>query len=174
MSPNYSQLIFFRNMFNIFLSHILEFRYMWIRLIPFFALDAKTLVLKMVNSPPSPPTAFSPQFAAASAVPPARMSLSWCLNSEGTNNIEKYPLYRQSPAAVFRWRSLVAMDIFLDGELNTHRDDWPLTYFGVLTWPWTPATQGKTGNIYSCTRNPNKFTKKKKVTFAVRPEKKRR
>ena len=85
--------------------------------------DAKTLILKMVNSPPSPPTASSPQFAAASAIPPARMSLSRCLNSDGTINIEKYWLYRQYAAAVFRWRSLVAMDSLLDGELNTHRDD---------------------------------------------------
>ncbi len=50
--------------------------------------DAKTIVLKM-NSPPSPPATSSPQFVAASAVPPARMSLSGCLSSDGTNNIEK-------------------------------------------------------------------------------------
>jgi len=51
------------------------------------------------------------------------MSLSQCLNSDGTINIEKYRLYRQSAAAVFRWRSLVAIDSLLDGELNTHHDD---------------------------------------------------
>ncbi len=50
--------------------------------------DAKTIVLKM-NSPPSPPTISSPQFVAASAVPPARMSLSGCLSGDGTINIEK-------------------------------------------------------------------------------------
>ncbi len=55
--------------------------------------DAKTLVVKMVKSPPSPPAASSPQFNAASAVPPARMSLSRCLSSDGTINIEKYRLY---------------------------------------------------------------------------------
>ena len=84
--------------------------------------DAKTLVLKM-NSPPSPPATSSPQFVAASAVPPARMSLSGCLSSDGTINIEKYRLYRQSAAAVFQWRSSVAMDSILDGESNTHRVD---------------------------------------------------
>ncbi len=73
----------------------------------------------MVNSPPSPPTASSPQFA----TPPARMSLSRCLNSDGTINIETYRLYRQFAAAVFRWCSSVAMDSLLGGELNTHRDD---------------------------------------------------
>jgi hypothetical protein len=72
----------------------------------------------MVNSTSSPAAA-SPQFAAALAVPPARMSLSRCLSSDGTINIEKYRLYRQSADAAFRWRSLVAMD----GELNTHRVD---------------------------------------------------
>jgi len=73
----------------------------------------------MVNSPSSPAAASSPQFAAESAVPPARMSLSQCLSSDRTINIEKYWLYRQSTAAVFRWHSSVAMD----GELNTHRID---------------------------------------------------
>ena len=82
-----------------------------------------TLVLKMVNSPSSPAAASSPQFAAASAVPPARMSLSRCLSSDGTINIEKYRLYRQSTAAAFLRRLLVAMDSLLDGELNTHRVD---------------------------------------------------
>ena len=77
-----------------------------------------TLVVKMVNSTSSPAAA-SPQFAAPSAVPPARMSLSRCLSSDGTINIEKYRLYRQSADAAFRWRSSVAMD----GELNTHRID---------------------------------------------------
>jgi hypothetical protein len=72
----------------------------------------------MVNSTSSPAAA-SPQFAAASAVPPARMSLSRCLSGDGTINIEKYRLYRQSADAAFRWRSSVAMD----GELNTHRVD---------------------------------------------------
>ncbi len=74
----------------------------------------------MVNSPPSPP---APQFAAASAVPPARMSLSRCLSSDSTINIEKYQLYRQSAAAVFRWRSSVATNSLLDGEFNTRRVD---------------------------------------------------
>jgi len=73
----------------------------------------------MVNSPSSPVAASSPQFASASAVPPARMSLSRCLSSDGTINIEQYRLYRQSAAAAFRWHSSVAMD----GELNTHRVD---------------------------------------------------
>ena len=73
----------------------------------------------MVNSPSSPAAASSPQFTTASAVPPARMSLSRCLSSDGTINIEKYRLYRQSAAAAFWWRSSVAMD----GELNTHRVD---------------------------------------------------
>ena len=77
----------------------------------------------MLNSPPSPPAASSPQFAAASAVPPAQMSLSRCLNSDGTINIEKYRLYRQCAAAVFRWCSSVAMDSLLGGELNTPRVD---------------------------------------------------
>ena len=72
----------------------------------------------MVNFTSSPAAA-SPQFAAPSAVPPARMSLSRCLSSDGTINIEKYRLYRQSADAAFRWRSSVAMD----GELNTHRID---------------------------------------------------
>ena len=85
--------------------------------------DAKTLVLKIVNSPPSPPAASSPQFAAALAVPPAQMSLSRCLSSDGTINIEKYRLYRQSTAAAFLQRLSVAMDSLLDGELNTHRVD---------------------------------------------------
>jgi hypothetical protein len=49
------------------------------------------------------------------------MSLSRCLSSGGTINIEKYWLYGQSAAAVFWWRSSVAMDSLLDGELNTHR-----------------------------------------------------
>jgi hypothetical protein len=53
------------------------------------------------------------------AVPPARMSLSRCLSSDGTINIEKYRLYRQSAAAALWWHSSVAMD----GELNTHRID---------------------------------------------------
>ena len=88
------------------------------RLLPF-----KTLVLKMVNSPSSPAAASSPQFATASAVPPAQMSLSRCLSSDGTINIEKYRLCRQSAAAAFRWRSSVAKDSLLDGELNTHRVD---------------------------------------------------
>jgi hypothetical protein len=88
------------------------------RLLPF-----KTLVLKMVNSPSSPAAASSPQFATASAVPPAQMSLSRCLSSDGTINIEKYRLCRQSAAAAFWWRSLVAKDSLLDGELNTHRVD---------------------------------------------------
>ena len=73
----------------------------------------------MLNSPSSPAAASSPQFAAASAVPSARMSLSRCLSSDGTINIENYQLYRQSVAAAFRWRLSVAMD----GELNTHRVD---------------------------------------------------
>ena len=51
------------------------------------------------------------------------MSLSRCLSSDGTINIEKYWLYRQYAAAVFRWLSLVAMDSLLDGELNTHHID---------------------------------------------------
>jgi hypothetical protein len=79
----------------------------------------------MVNSTSSPAVASS-QFAAASAVPavsPARMSLSRCLSSDGTINIEKYRLYRQSTAAAFLRRLLVAMDSLLDGELNTHRVD---------------------------------------------------
>ena len=74
----------------------------------------------MVNFTSSPAAA-SPQFAAPSAVPPARMSLSRCLSSDGTINIEKYQLYRQSLAAVFWWHSLVAMNSLLDGEFNTHR-----------------------------------------------------
>jgi len=77
----------------------------------------------MVNSPPSPPTASSPQFAIASAVRPAQMSLSRCLSSDGTINIEKYHLYRQSAAAVFWWHLSVAMDSLLDSVLNTHRVD---------------------------------------------------
>ncbi len=76
---------------------------------------------QMVNSTSSPAAAFSPQFAAALAVPPARMSLSRCLSSDGTINIEKYRLYRQSADAAFCWRSPVAMA--MDGELNTHRVD---------------------------------------------------
>jgi hypothetical protein len=74
----------------------------------------------MVNYTSSPAAA-SPQFAAPSAVPPARMSLSRCLSSDGTINIEKYRLYRQSADAVFCWCSSVAMA--MDGELNTHRVD---------------------------------------------------
>ena len=74
----------------------------------------------MVNFTSSPAAA-SPQFAAPSAVPPARMSLSRCLSSDGTINIEKYRLYRQSADAAFCWRSSVAMA--MDGELNTHRID---------------------------------------------------
>jgi hypothetical protein len=76
----------------------------------------------MVNSPPSPPQLPLPN-AAALAVPPAQMSLSRCLSSDGTINIEKYRLYRQSTATVVRWRLLVAMDSLLVGELNTHRVD---------------------------------------------------
>ena len=83
------------------------------------AVSESTLVLKMVNSPSSPASASSPQFAAASAVPPAQMSLSRCLSSDGIINIEKYPLYQQSAAVAFWWHSLVAMD----GELNTHHVD---------------------------------------------------
>ena len=77
----------------------------------------------MVNSPSSPAATSSPQFATASAVPPAQMSLSRFLSSDGTINIEKYRLCRQSAAAAFRWRSSVAKDSLLDGELNTHRVD---------------------------------------------------
>ena len=79
-----------------------------------------------MSSPPSPPaaSATSPQFAAASAVlPPARMSLSRYLSSDGTIDIEKYWLYRQSAAAVFQWRSSLALDSLLDGESSTHRVD---------------------------------------------------
>jgi hypothetical protein len=51
------------------------------------------------------------------------MSLSQSLYSDGTINIEKYRLYRQSAAAAFRCCSLDAMDSLLDGELNTHHVD---------------------------------------------------
>jgi hypothetical protein len=68
----------------------------------------------MVNSPPSPPAASSPQFAVALAVPPARMSVSRCLSSDGTIIIEKYRLYRQSAAAVLWRHSSVTMDSLLD------------------------------------------------------------
>jgi hypothetical protein len=82
------------------------------------------------------------------------MSLSRCLSSDGTINIEKYWLYRQSAAAVFWGHSSVAMNSLLDGEFNTHRVD-------RMVAPEPPPSQGKTATIDFYTRNPNEFTKKK-------------
>ncbi len=78
--------------------------------------------------------------------------LSRCLSSDSTINIEKYRLYRQFAAAVFWWRSSVAMNSLLDCEFNTHRVDHMLA-------PEPPPSQGKTATIDSYTRNPNEFTK---------------